>query len=77
MRLGRRSECIQPSTDVIIRMDEKDIADIRDLPRIVAETPADKRVNVAVIRDDAEEALFQSHHRADRKANNLSVCTLT
>jgi hypothetical protein len=40
--------------DVIIRMDEKDIADIRDLPRIVAETPADKRVEVAVIRDGEE-----------------------
>ena len=40
--------------DVIIRMDEKDIADIRDLPRIVAETPADKSVHVAVIRDGEE-----------------------
>jgi PDZ domain len=40
--------------DVIIRMNEKDIADIRDLPRIVAETPADKRVDVAIIRDGEE-----------------------
>lgn len=43
--------------DVIIRMDGKDIADIRDLPRFVAETPADKRVDVAVIRD-GEERMF-------------------
>jgi hypothetical protein len=27
--------------------------------------------------DDAEEARFQSHHRADRKANNLSACAST
>jgi hypothetical protein len=40
--------------DIIIRMDEKDIADVRDLPRIVAATPADKRVDVAVIRDGEE-----------------------
>ena len=43
--------------DVIIRMDGKDIADIRDLPRIVAGTPADKTVDVAVIRD-GEEIMF-------------------
>jgi hypothetical protein len=27
--------------------------------------------------DDAEEARFQSHRRADRKANNLSACAST
>jgi S1-C subfamily serine protease len=43
--------------DVIIKMDDKDIADMRDLPRIAAETPADKRVDVAVIRD-GEERMF-------------------
>jgi PDZ domain len=43
--------------DIIIRMDGKDIADIRDLPRIVAETPADKSVDVAVIREGEEKIL--------------------
>jgi hypothetical protein len=27
--------------------------------------------------DDAEEARFQSHRRADRKANNLAACAST
>jgi hypothetical protein len=27
--------------------------------------------------DDAEEERFQSHHRADRKANNLPACAST
>jgi serine protease Do len=37
--------------DVIREFDGKDIADFDDLPRIVAVTPVDKKVNVVVIRD--------------------------
>ena len=44
--------------DVIIAMDGKDIADMRDLARIVAEAPADARVDVAVIRE-GEEMIFR------------------
>jgi hypothetical protein len=43
--------------DVIIRMDGEDIPDIRDLPRIVAGTPEEKRIDGTVI-PDGEERMF-------------------
>jgi len=44
--------------DVIIRFDGKDIDEMRDLPRIVAESPIGKEVDVVVIRK-GEEKTFQ------------------
>jgi serine protease Do len=41
--------------DVIIRFDGHDIKEMRDLPRIVADTPIDKTVDVVVIRKGVEE----------------------
>jgi serine protease Do len=41
--------------DVIIRFDGHDIKDMRDLPKIVAETPVGKSVEVVVIRDGKEQ----------------------
>lgn len=41
--------------DVIVRFDGKDIKDMRDLPRIVAETPVGKDVPVVVLRKGKEE----------------------
>jgi serine protease Do len=43
------------SGDVIVTFDGKDIKEMRDLPRIVADTPVGKDVEVVVIRDGKEE----------------------
>lgn len=40
---------IQPG-DVIVRFDGKDVEEMRDLPRIVAESPVGKQVDVEIIR---------------------------
>ena len=45
---------IEPG-DVIVKFDGKDIKDMRDLPRIVADTPVGKEVDVVVIRKGKEE----------------------
>jgi serine protease Do len=45
---------IEPG-DVIVRFDGRDIKDMHDLPRIVADTPVGKEVDVAVIRKGKEE----------------------
>lgn len=40
--------------DVIVRFDGKDVEEMRDLPRVVAESPVGKAVDVVVIRDGKE-----------------------
>ncbi|MGH6771652.1 MAG: DegQ family serine endoprotease [Xanthobacteraceae bacterium] len=45
---------IEPG-DVIIRFDGKDIREMRDLPRVVADTPVGKEVAVVVIRKGKED----------------------
>src|SRR5207237_8535751 len=45
---------IEPG-DVIVKFDGKDIKDIRDLPRVVADTPVGKDVPVVIIRKGKEE----------------------
>src|SRR6266567_1370380 len=45
---------IEPG-DVIVKFDGKDIKDMRDLPRVVADTPVGKDVPVIVIRKGKEE----------------------
>ncbi|MGA7210566.1 MAG: Do family serine endopeptidase [Pseudolabrys sp.] len=45
---------IEPG-DVIVRFDGKDVKEMRDLPRIVADTPVGKDVEVVVIRKGKEE----------------------
>jgi serine protease Do len=45
---------IEPG-DVVIKFDGKDIKDMRDLPRIVADTPIGKAVEVVVVRKGKEE----------------------
>ena len=44
---------IEPG-DVIVKFDGKDIKEMRDLPRIVADTPVGKDVEVTVIRKGKE-----------------------
>jgi serine protease Do len=41
--------------DVVIRFDGKEIKEMRDLPRIVADTPVGKEVEVVIIRKGKEE----------------------
>jgi serine protease Do len=45
---------IEPG-DVIVKFDGKDIKEMRDLPRIVADTPVGKEVDVVVVRKGKEE----------------------
>jgi tetratricopeptide (TPR) repeat protein len=42
------------AADVIVKFDGKDIKEVRDLPRIVADTPIGKEVQVTIIRNGAE-----------------------
>ncbi|MDX3925194.1 MAG: Do family serine endopeptidase [Shinella sp.] len=43
--------------DVIIRFDGKDVDEMRDLPRVVAESPVGKAVDVVVVRDGKEQTV--------------------
>ncbi len=45
---------IEPG-DVIVKFDGKDIKEMRDLPRIVADTPVGKEVDVTILRKGKEE----------------------
>ncbi|QDY99250.1 Do family serine endopeptidase [Nitratireductor mangrovi] len=45
---------VQPG-DVIIKFDGQDIVEMRDLPRIVAESPVGKEVDVVIVRKGKEE----------------------
>jgi serine protease Do len=45
---------IEPG-DVVVKFDGKDVKEMRDLPRIVADTPIGKEVDVVVIRKGKEE----------------------
>jgi len=45
---------IEPG-DVVVKFDGKDIKEMRDLPKIVAETPVGKDVEVVIIRKGVEE----------------------
>jgi serine protease Do len=45
---------IEPG-DVVIKFDGHDIKEMRDLPRIVADTPVNKQVDVVIIRKGKEE----------------------
>src|SRR5246500_1810044 len=46
---------IEPG-DVIVKFDGKDIKEMRDLPRIVADTPVGKDVDVTIVRKGKEES---------------------
>src|SRR5690606_17105601 len=47
---------IQPG-DVIIRFDGREIGEMRDLPRVVAESPVGKEVEVRIIRRGEEQTV--------------------
>ncbi len=41
--------------DVIVRFNDRDIVQMRDLPRVVADTPIDREVPVVIVRNGKEE----------------------
>jgi serine protease Do len=41
--------------DVVVKFDGHDVKEMRDLPRIVADTPVDKQVDIVIIRKGKEE----------------------
>ena len=43
--------------DVVIKFDGKDIVEMRDLPRIVAESPVGKAVDVVIVRKGVEQTV--------------------
>ena len=43
--------------DVIIRFDGKDVREMRDLPRVVAESPVGKAVDVVIVRKGVEQTV--------------------
>jgi serine protease Do len=43
--------------DVIIKFDGKDVKDMRDLPRVVAESPVGKAVDVVIVRKGVEQTV--------------------
>lgn len=45
------------SGDVVVKFDGKDVAEMRDLPRIVADTPVDEEVDVVVFRSGEEQTV--------------------
>jgi serine protease Do len=54
--------------DVIVKFDGKDIKEMRDLPRIVADTPVGKAVEVIVVRKGKEEKKTVTLGRLDDEA---------
>jgi hypothetical protein len=51
---GPAKDIIEPG-DVIVQFDGKDIKEMRDLPRVVADTPVGKDVAVVIIRKGARD----------------------
>src|SRR4029079_248026 len=43
--------------DVIIKFDGKDVNEMRDLPRVVAESPVGKAVDVVIVRKGVEQTV--------------------
>jgi serine protease Do len=63
---------IEPG-DVIVKFDGKDVKEMRDLPRIVADTPVGKDVDVVVIRKGKEETKSVKLGRLEDEKKQASV----
>jgi serine protease Do len=59
--------------DVIVKFDGRDIKEMRDLPKIVAETPVGKDVDVVIIRKGAEQTLKVKLGRLDDGTQQASL----
>ncbi len=65
---------IEPG-DVIVKFDGKDIKEMRDLPRIVADTPVGKDVAVTVIRKGQEVTKMVKLARLEEQAEKQAALT--
>jgi serine protease Do len=65
---------IEPG-DVIVKFDGKDIKDMRDLPRVVADTPVGKEVPVLVIRKGKEETRMVTLGRLEDGEKQAALTT--
>src|SRR5499427_7920706 len=63
---------IEPG-DVIVKFDGKDVKEMKDLPRIVADTPVGKDVDVVVIRKGKEETKSVKLGRLEDEKKQASV----
>jgi len=65
---------IEPG-DVIVKFDGQDIKEMRDLPKIVAETPVGKDVTVTIIRKGKEETKIVKLGRLEEDVKKASLTT--
>ena len=65
---------IEPG-DVVVKFDGKDIKEMRDLPRIVADTPVGKDVEVLIIRKGKEETKTVKLGRLDDGEKQAALTT--
>ena len=56
-RAGRSTTASIQAGDVIIKFDGKDVEEMRDLPRVVAESPVGKAVDVVIVRKGVEQTV--------------------
>ena len=59
--------------DVIVGFDGREVEEMRDLPRIVAETPADKAVELRVWRGGREETQTVTIAKQDQRAQQMAL----
>ena len=59
--------------DVVVKFDGKDVKEMRDLPRLVADTPVGKVVDVVVIRKGKEETLKLTIARMPEEEKDASA----
>ncbi len=61
--------------DIIIEFDGKDVEEMRDLPRIVADTPPDKAVDVLVLRKGKEQKLSVKLGRLEEGEKKIAAAS--
>jgi serine protease Do len=59
--------------DVILGFDGREVEEMRDLPRIVAETPADKAVELRIWRGGREETQSVTIAKQDQRAQQMAL----
>ena len=69
---GPAKGALEPG-DVVVKFDGKDVKEMRDLPRIVADTPVGKDVSVTVIRKGKEESKTVKLGRLDDGEKQASL----
>ncbi|PWE54411.1 serine protease [Metarhizobium album] len=61
--------------DVILTFDGKSVAEVRDLPRVVAESPVGKAVDVIILRDGKEETVKVTLGRLEDSVDTAAAQT--